>query len=87
MYHTYFTQTIPVSKPSFLDNALVQHFSQEVETYALVTGCYPLAEPWYSGHRVAILGSGVMTHAQLAAFEDELHTRIQQDLIPLCAAV
>lgn len=87
MYHTSVRTPISATHRAILQNALVHDFSTHVEAYALTHGCYPLAEPWYSTERIAILSTRVMDHTQLAAFEDDLHARIQQELPTLCAAV
>ncbi len=77
----------PTQPSSIPQDDLLQNFSTRVERYTKRTGCYPLAEPWYSGCRVTILASHIMTRVQLDAFEDELYSRIQHDLPFLCAAV
>lgn len=87
MYHTSAHTSRQSGHRTIPQNDLVHDFSTHVEQYARTNGCYPLAEPWYSTQRVAILSSRAMTHTQLAAFEDELHARIQHDLPSLCAAV
>lgn len=88
MYHAIQPATHPTAgHPKIPQNDLLRNFSLHVETYAHTKGCYPLAEPWYTGERIDILQSRVMTNTQLVAFEDELHAHIQEELSSLCAAV
>lgn len=66
---------------------LLREFSLRVKCYARRTGYYPLAEPWYTGHRIKILSSQTVTPVQMDAFEDDLFARIQEHTSLLCAGI
>lgn len=87
MYHASARASHQAGHRTIPPNDLLHDFSTHVERYARTNGCYPLAEPWYSAQRVIILSSRTTTHTQLAAFENELHERIQHDLPSLCAPI